>query len=91
MYIYISLTFSHSYCSLCTPPCYIIHTHGSVLDKVFFDSFMECIDVQRRVRETLVGKTLSCRLLVVSSAEDNAEQYVSTMNCIFAAQKSVRH
>ena len=38
-----------------------------------------------------MGKTLSCRLLMVSSMEDSAEQYVSTMNCIFAAQKNVRH
>ena len=47
--------------------------------------------MQRCVRETPVGKTLSCRLLVVSSTEDSAEQYVSTMNCIFAAQKNVGH
>lgn len=62
-------------------------------NRIFWRKFLDCFlvytDMQRRTRETPVGKTLSCRILVVSSMEDSAEQYVSTMNCIFAAQKNV--
>ncbi len=36
-----------------------------------------------------MGKKLSSRILVISSLSDSALQYIPTMNCIFAAQKSV--
>ena len=47
------------------------------------------VDIQRCNRETPVGKELSSRIIVISSMSDDAVQYVSIMNCIFAAQKNV--
>ncbi len=48
-----------------------------------------CADIHRCTREAPVGRKLQSRILVIRSSIDSASQYISTMNCIFAAQKNV--
>ncbi|KAL5478081.1 hypothetical protein EMCRGX_G024959 [Ephydatia muelleri] len=43
--------------------------------------------IHRRKRELPVGQQLKGRILVVRTSSDMATQYVSMMNCIFAAEK----
>lgn len=43
--------------------------------------------IHRRKRELGVGQQLKGRILVVRTSSDMATQYVSMMNCIFAAEK----